>query len=335
MKKRFLFLLSTVVLFSFTKEKIIYEDRVVEDQSRITELITQIIQLRSENESLEAETNSLQSETVLLDNMINALQTEINRLLSQLEEATSTELFTEIGWGDVPKIILSDVSDHGARVIGTLYRYAGAVLTYFNGNGTDLDSIHYALNFDETVIISASAHYTSNLKLTIDERTREGASLLQETKALLLHSIENYGANEVFIDGTFTEPAYVQGELIFAINDIPESLDQTIFVASFHNNEGNFETANNFYEKFKDHILFVESNEYFTSQATPALAGYISTILSENRGMSPKELKQYVFGLATQRNIITRDFILEPNNPPNYVESHDIELTGAYVLNIQ
>ena len=32
---------------------------------------------------------------------------------------------------------------------------------------------------------------------------------------------------------------------------------------------------------------------------------------------------------------LRRGFILEPNNPPNDGESHDIELTGAYVLNIQ
>ena len=125
------------------------------------------------------------------------------------------------------------------------------------------------------------------------------------------------------------------GELVFAISEIPESLDQTIFVSSFHNNRGNFETANNFYENFKDHILFVESEERYTSQSTPALAGYISTILSENRGMSPEELKQHVFSLATRRNIITRDFILEPDNPPNYRETHEFEISDAYVLNIQ
>ena len=51
--------------------------------------------------------------------------------------------------------------------------------------------------------------------------------------------------------------------------------------------------------------------------------------------MSPEELKQHVFSLATRRNIITRDFILEPDNPPNYVETHEFEISDAYVLNIQ
>ena len=317
MKKGLLFLFSTLILFSCTKD----EDRVVEDQSRINELIEQIDQLRSENQSL--------------DNMITSLQSEVNRLLSQIGDTSSTDIFTEIGWGERPKIILSDVGDHGARVIGTLYRYAGAVLTYFNGNGNDLDSIDYAVGFDETVIISASAHYTSNLKLTIGERTREGASLLQQTEALALLSIENSGANEVLVNGAYVEPAYVQGELLFAISEIPESLDQTIFVASYFENRGNFETANNFFEEFKDHIIFVESEERYTSHSTPALAGYISTILSENRGMSPEELKQHVFSLATRRNIITRDFILKPDNPPNYGETHEFEISDAYVLNIQ
>ena len=79
MKKGLLFLFSTFILFSCTKD----EDRVVEDQSRINELIAQIDQLRSENQSL--------------DNMITSLQSEINRLLLQMEEeASSTDIFTEM-----------------------------------------------------------------------------------------------------------------------------------------------------------------------------------------------------------------------------------------------
>ena len=85
------------------------------------------------------------------------------------------------------------------------------------------------------------------------------------------------------------------------------------------------------------HLISVdkEFRERYTSHSTPALAGYISTILSENRGMSPEELKQHVFSLATRRNIITRDFILEPDNSPNYGETHEFEISDAYVLNIQ
>ena len=92
------------------------------------------------------------------------------------------------------------------------------------------------------------------------ERAKE-ASLLQQTEALALLSIENSGANEVLVNGAYVEPAYVQGELLFAISEIPEFLDQTIFVASYFENRGNFETANNFFEEFKDHIIFVESEE--------------------------------------------------------------------------
>ena len=68
MKKGLLFLFSTLILFSCTKD----EDRVVEDQSRINELIEQIDQLRSENQSL--------------DNMITSLQSEVNRLLSHTRQ---------------------------------------------------------------------------------------------------------------------------------------------------------------------------------------------------------------------------------------------------------
>ena len=67
MKKGLLFLFSTLILFSCTKD----EDRVVEDQSRINELITQIDQLRSENQSL--------------DNMITSCKQKLTDFYHKLE----------------------------------------------------------------------------------------------------------------------------------------------------------------------------------------------------------------------------------------------------------
>ena len=66
LEKGLLFLFSTLIPFC-TKD----EDRVVEDQSRINELIEQIDQLRSENQSL--------------DNMINSLQSKLTDFYHKLE----------------------------------------------------------------------------------------------------------------------------------------------------------------------------------------------------------------------------------------------------------
>ena len=70
------------------------------------------------------------------------------------------------------------------ELIGTFIDMQALFLPILTKNGNDLDSIDYDVGFDETVIISASAHYTSNLKLTIGERTSKEHHYFKKKKHL-------------------------------------------------------------------------------------------------------------------------------------------------------
>lgn len=180
------------------------------------------------------------------------------------------------------------VEAHGDRVVETFKKYATeGTYSLFTFDGSERSSID-AIHTDKTVIISASVNASAA------EDALDYANKLTQTKALLLHSLENIGE-----DGPTPH-----GPLAYKIAETTIGLDQTLFIGWSSFVDGSWDAGadleGDFVKNNLDNVVFVQmpnwkeadSSVRSTSHATPRIAAVAAKILSENPTMTPQELKQ-------------------------------------------
>lgn len=214
---------------------------------------------------------------------------------------------------DYTQWIFSDDS-HGGTMMDTFNHYSttqNVTLFTFEGNSNDA---FYAINTNETVIISASAH--DGDPFIIADRQYAAVEKFNTVNALYLSSLENTGVDGSLDDGTY---AYPHAGNAYVIENNIDALNKTIFVAFYQDfngtKEGHVDMHGDFVENNLDNTIFVEMTKHreetgstvSTSHATPKLAAFATKILHYHPELTARELKNKILELTVATEIIIQD----------------------------
>lgn len=233
--------------------------------------------------------------------------------------------FESVGDGPI-KVVMSDIfgdgntEEHGDRVRNTFSKFAQrdsfTLFTFAGGSATSFA----AINTDETVIISASAHDGMNPFVIGDDSFQE-VERLKTTNALYLSSLENAGVDG---DPELGVYPYPHAGNAYVIENDPDAMEHTLFIAwywdfsetwgeapSVSSRQGGVDLHGDFVQRNLDHILFVEIplNYEFadTSHATPIAAAKAVELLSQNPEATARDLKELLLAETVRADITVQD----------------------------
>lgn len=256
-----------------------------------------------------------------------------------------SQFYDRVGTGTA-KVIMSDIfgqwigegndrmyvfggDTHGFRVSQSFIDAAmGSSYSLFRFSGTSHTSID-AVETDETVIISASAH--SSFDSPSDQAVLDAVEELKNSDALLLSSLENSGVQGVRDeDGNLIVNENPHEALAEAIIDDAEALDQTIFIGAKRGTTGRVDLQGGFVENNLDHIIFVDMTGHpsgvNTSHATPVLAAHAVELLNLNPDLTAEELKTQIMNNTTREEITVTD--IQYDSETNSYIDHNVTINA-------